>query len=146
VSDYSAETPIDQTNVTGAYRRPGTPLLPWVLVGITAGILAAITIVLLRSASAERQRADTEAQAHANAVARADKAELKTLAESAKVEPLEEQVKSLTEERDTLVAKLKQLDEQRAASGKSETAAAPVKVTKTSSKKSKKPGKKKKRR
>jgi len=144
VSDYSAETPIENTNVTGAYQRRST-LLPWVLFGITAGVLAALTIVLLRQASIERQRADAEAQAHANEVARAEKAELAASAANAKVAPLEEQVKSLTDERDAMVAKVKAMEDNKPAA-KTDTPA-PVAVTKSTPKKgAKKTVKKKKRR
>ena len=144
MSDYSAETPIENTNVTGAYQRRST-LLPWVLFGITAGVLAALTIVLLRQASIERQRADAEAQGHANEVARAEKAELAAAAANAKVAPLEEQVKSLTDERDAMVAKVKSMEENKAAA-KTEAAPGPVAVTKSTPKKgAKKTVKKKKR-
>ncbi len=145
MSDYSAETPIENTNVTGAYQRRST-LLPWVLFGITAGVLAALTIVLLRQASIERQRADAEAQAHANEVARAEKAELAASTANAKVAPLEEQVKSLTDERDAMVAKVKSMEDSKAAA-KTEAAPGPVAVTKSTPKKGpKKAVKKKKRR
>lgn len=144
MSDYSAETPIENTNVTGAYQRRSS-LLPWVLFGVTAGVLAALTIVLLRQASIERQRADTEAQGHANEVARAEKAELAAAAAVAKLAPLEEQVKNLTDERDAMSAKVKSMEDNKA-TVKTEPAG-PVAVTKSPPKKgTKKPVRKKKRR
>lgn len=142
VSDYSAETPIEETNVTGSFQRR-TSLLPWVLFGITAGVLAALTIVLLRQASSERQRADLEAQGHANEVAHAEKAELAAIAANAKVGPLEEQVRALNEERDTLVAKVKALEESKPAVV---AAAPPPPVVKKPPAKKTKSVKKKKRR
>ena len=147
MSDYSSENPVDQTNVTGAYQRPRSSLLPWVLFGITAGVLAALTIVLLRQTSIERQRADTEAQGHANAVARAEKAELAVAAANDKVAPLEEQVKTLTDERDAMVAKVKSVEEGKGG-GKVEAGATAPQVTRSSSKKTaaKKTTKKKKHR
>ena len=138
--NYTAETPIERTNVTGSYQRRQS-LLPWVLVGITAGVLAAMTIVLLRQASIERQRADAEAQGHANAVARAEAAELASSAANAKLLPLEEQVKTLTDERDAMSAKVKAMEDNRAAKA---APPPPPTVTKSSKKTSKSAKKKRK--
>lgn len=87
MSDDSVETPIDQTLITGAMRRPPS-LLPWILFGVTAGVLAALSLVLVRQVSAERERADEQAQAHANESARAEKAELALRQARSKVVPL----------------------------------------------------------
>lgn len=108
LSDDSVETPIGQTLLTGAHRRPPS-LLPWVLFGVTAGILAALSIVLIRQISLERQRADEQAQGNANATARAEKAELAVEQMKTQVSPLEEQVKKLTAERDELDARNRSL-------------------------------------
>lgn len=108
MSDDSVETPIDQTMITGALRRPPS-LVPWVIVGITAGLLAALTVVLIRQVSAERRRANEMTQAHAAETARADKAELALIQAKARLAPLEEQVKELTAERDELKGRIRTL-------------------------------------
>ena len=146
MSDYSAENSIEQTNVTGSHRGR-TSLLPWVLFGITAGLLAALGVVLLRQASSERQRADLEAQGHANEVARAEKAELAAATAGANVALLQGQAKALIDERAALLAKVMALEENKAREKKIAAAAAASRVVKKAAKKTgKKAVKKKKRR
>ncbi|MBS1150114.1 MAG: hypothetical protein H6Q89_1812 [Myxococcaceae bacterium] len=148
LSDYSAETPIDQTSITGALRRPPS-LLPWILFGVTAGVLAALTLVLVRQVSAERERADEQAQAHANETARAEKAELALTQLRLKVEPLEAQVEALTTERDELSGRVRTLALEAAkATPESPAEVKPTAAAKPPAKKlaKKKPVKKKKRR
>lgn len=106
MGDDSVETPIGNTLITGALRRPPS-LLPWILFGVTGGVLVALTLVLLHFVFSERERADAQAQANVLETARADKAELALRQAKAKVEPLEEQVKALTAERDELLDKVK---------------------------------------
>ena len=94
--------------ITGALRRPPS-LLPWILFGITAGVLAALTVVLIRQVSTERERADEQAQAHANETAHAEKAELALTQMRTKLEPLQAQVEALTAERDELSGRVRAL-------------------------------------
>jgi uncharacterized protein YlxW (UPF0749 family) len=117
VNDDSVENPTaDSPYSSGNYPRPS--LLPWVLFGVTAGVLVALSIVLVRQVSVERTRADTEAQAHANEVAHAEKSDQALLAANARVQPLQLEVKTLTEERDALAAKVKALEASKVAAVK----------------------------
>lgn len=138
----------DQTAVTGALRRPPS-LLPWILFGVTAGVLAALTIVLVGQVSAERQRASEQAQLHANSSARAERGELALGQLKEKVAPLEEQVQALTVERDELSGRVRALSLE-AAKGAPEAAPvvaqAPAKEAVKKAGKKKKPVKKKRRR
>jgi hypothetical protein len=108
LSDDSVETPIDQTMITGALRRPPS-LLPWILFGVTAGVLCAGALVLFRQIAVERERADEQAQSQANEAARAEKAELALTQMRVKLEPLEMQVQALITERDELAARVRAL-------------------------------------
>lgn len=147
LSDYSEESPIDTTAVTGALRRPPS-LLPWILLGITAGLAGAGAVLLLRQANLERARADEQAQAHLNETARAEKAELALADAKAKVGPLEEQVATLTTERDELTGRVRALTLENAKAGGAVKDEPPPKTAKAAPKKTakKKPVKKKKRR
>lgn|GEM_PF-3041949 len=106
MSDDYVQT--DETGLTGAVRRPPS-LLPWILFGVTAGVMAALSILLLRQVQAESQRADDQAQAHANEMARAEKAELDLTQMRVKLEPLQKQVDALISERDDLAARVRVL-------------------------------------
>lgn len=122
--------------ITGALRRPPS-LLPWILFGVTAGILAALTVVLIRQASSESQRADEAAQANANTTARAEKAELALTQLRTKVEPLEKQIEALAGERDELSQRVKTLE-----TAAKEGAAAPASAVKPAPAPAKPPAKK----
>ena len=130
--------------ITGAMRRPPS-LLPWILFGVTAGVLVALAFVLLRQASVERERADEQAQAHANETARAEKAEIALTQLRAKVEPLQTQLEALTAERDELSGRVRAmaLDAAKATPDGTKSAVAKPPATKTAKKK---PVKKKRRR
>ncbi len=122
------ETPIDQTMITGALRRPPS-LLPWILFGVTAGLLAALGVVTLRLVSAQNHRADEQSLARANETARAQKAELALTEMKAKLEPLEQQVQALAVERDELSGRVRalSLEVAKAAAGAKSVPAAPTK-------------------
>lgn len=147
LADYSDEPASDSTAVTGALRVRSPSLLPWILLGVLAGLSGAGAVLLLRQARMERERADEQAQLHANETARAEKAELAVAAAKEKVAPLEAQIATLTTERDELQGRVRALtlENAKGASGgevKEPTPAKPPakKVAK------KKPVKKKKRR
>lgn len=139
------ETPIDQTMITGALRRPPS-LLPWILFGVTAGILAALAVVLIRQVSAESLRADEQAQAHANETARAEKAEIALTQMRAKVEPLQAQVEALTAERDELSGRVRALALEAAKGGSDPAVKAPGPAKPPAKKLAKKKTSKKKKR
>lgn len=149
LSDYSEETPIDQTAVTGALRVQRPSLLPWILLGVVAGLSAAGAVLLLRQLRIEKQRADEQAQLHANETARAEKAELALTQAKAKVDPLIEQIATLTVERDELQGRVRTLTLESAKGAAevkptAEPAPAPKAPAKKAAKK-KKPVKKKRR-
>ncbi len=146
LSDYSEESPSDSTAVTGALRVQRPSLLPWILLGVVAGLSAAGAVLLLRQVNLEKVRADEQAQAHANETARAEKAELALTQAKAKVDPLIEQVATLTVERDELQGRVRTLTLENAKGAAVEAPPPPAKKAPPKKAAKKKPAKKKKRR
>lgn len=146
LSDYSEESPSDSTAVTGALRVQRPSLLPWILLGAVAGLSAAGAVLLLRQVNLEKVRADEQAQAHANETARAEKAELALTQAKAKVDPLIEQIATLTVERDELQGRVRTLTLENAKGAAVEAPPPPAKKAPPKKAAKKKPVKKKKRR
>ena len=109
MDDYNDQSSSEHTNVGDDFRGRSNAL-PWVLFGITAGVLVALTIVMVRQVSAERDRSNAEAAAHVKQTARADAAELALTTVTGRAQALERQVKVAEAERDTLEAKVKALE------------------------------------
>jgi len=131
----------DSTDVTASHARRAVgraSVVAWVLFGLTATVLAITSVVLARRYSEAQAHLMTEANAHADAMAKLAKQETATKEAAARADQAEDQLKTVTADRDALAAKLK-ADEEKLAKAQTVAAAPPPK-------KAKKPVKKKKRR
>ncbi len=98
-------------------------VVAWVLFGLTATVLAITSVVLARRYSEASTRLNTEVAAHADVMAKLSKREAEAADAKAKAQTLEDQVKTLTQERDALADKLKASEEKLA---KASTTATPT--------------------